>query len=79
MTINYSDRKGIAAVLLSRTENTMRVAAEEAEDATELSNIRGKWVSDECEAVSIQFAWQRNERSQAPSEDDFFCSHVAAS
>jgi hypothetical protein len=71
--------RALQPFFLSRTENTMRVAAEGAEDVTELSNIRGTWVSDECEPVSIQFAWQRNERSEAPSEDDFFCSHVADS
>jgi hypothetical protein len=78
MTIDYSDGKSVEAVLLSRTENTMRVAVEGAEDITELSNIRGTWVSDECEPVSIQFAWQRNENKLAPSEDDFFCSHELA-
>jgi len=78
MTINYSDGKSVEAVLLSRRENTMRVAVEGAEDITELSNIRGTWVSDECEPVSIQFAWQRNERTLAPSEDGFFCPHELA-
>ena len=78
MKINYSDGTSVEAVLLSRRENTMRVAVEGAEDITELSNIRGTWVSDECEPVSIQFAWQRNENKLAPSVDDFFCSHELA-
>jgi hypothetical protein len=78
MTIKYSDGKSVEAVLLSRTENTIRVAVEGAEDVTELSNVRGIWVSDECEPVSIQFAWRRNERKTALSEDDFCCSHELA-
>ena len=56
MTIIYADGKGVEAVLLSRTENTMRDAVEGAEEAMELSNVGGIWVSDECEPVSIQFA-----------------------
>jgi hypothetical protein len=78
MIINYSDGNSVEAVLLSRTEQTMRVAVEGAEDAMELSNIRGTWVSDECEPVSVQFAWQRNERKPALSGDDFCCSHELA-
>jgi hypothetical protein len=35
-------------------------------------------VSDECEPVSIQFAWQRKKGKPAPSEDDFRCSHELA-
>jgi hypothetical protein len=78
MIINYSDGKSVEAVLLSRTEQTMRVAVEGAEDAMELSNIRGTWVSDECEPVSIQFAGRRTERKPALSEEDFCCSHELA-
>jgi hypothetical protein len=78
MTIDYLDGKTVQAVLLSRTEHTMRVAVEGAEDVIELSNIRGIWVSDECEPVSIQFAWQRLERKPAVSEDEFCCAHELA-
>lgn len=74
MTINYLDGKSMEAVLLSCTEQTMRVAVQGAEDAMELANIRGVWVSDECEPVSIRFAWQGIDHMPRASEDDFCCS-----
>jgi hypothetical protein len=74
MTINYLDGKSVEAVLLSRAEQTMRVAVQGAEDAMELANIRGTWVSDECEPVSIRFAWQGSDHRPRVSEDDFCCS-----
>jgi hypothetical protein len=78
MIINYSDGKSVQAVLLSRTEQTMRVAVQGADDAMELTNIHGIWVSDECEPVSIRFGWQRNQRKPEAGEDDFHCSHELA-
>jgi hypothetical protein len=78
MTINYLDGRSVEAVLLSRTEQTLRVAVQGAEDVIELANIRGTWVSDECEPVSIRFAWQRNGQKPCVSEDDFCCSHELA-
>jgi hypothetical protein len=77
MTIDYLNGKSVEAVLLSRTEQTMRVAVQGAGDVMELANIRGTWVTDECEPVSIRFEWQRN--GQKPRlEDDFCCSHELA-
>jgi hypothetical protein len=73
MTIYYLNGKDIEAVLLSRTEQTMRIAVEGAEDAMELTNHGGTWVSDQCDPVSIRFEWQRNDPEPEVSEDDFHC------
>jgi hypothetical protein len=78
MTINYLNGKSVEAVLLSRTEQTMRVAVQGAEDVIELENIHGTWVSDECEPVSLRFAWQWYGQKPSFSEDDFCCSHELA-
>lgn len=78
MTITYADGNSTEAVLLSRTENTLRLAVEGAEDVLELSNIGGTWVSAECEPVSVQYAWQRRKRMPEVSEADCHCSQDLA-
>lgn len=78
MTIKYSDGRTVEAVLLSRTETTLRVAIEGADDAMEVSDVNGTWVSTDCEPVSIEFAWQRHDRKKTISVDDCCCSHELA-
>jgi hypothetical protein len=78
MTITYSDGMAVEAVLLSRTENTMRLAVQGADDVIELSNIKGIWVSANCEPVEIEFAWQRRQRKPTISEAECYCSSELA-
>lgn len=78
MTINYSDGRAVEAVLLTRTETTMRVAMQGTDDVSELSNVNGAWVSADCEPVTIEFAWQRRDRKPTISEADCYCSHELA-
>ncbi len=78
MTINYSDGRAVEAALLSRTENAMRVAVQGGEDVMEFREIRGSWVSADCEPVTIEFAWQRRERKPTVTEADCHCSHDLA-
>lgn len=78
MTIRYSDGRPVEAALLSRTENTMRVAVQGADDATEFTNIKGTWVAADCEPVSIEFAWQRLDRKPTVSEAECCCSRELA-
>ena len=65
MTIQYSDGKAVEAVVMSRTETTLRAVIEGADDVTEFSNIHGIWVSEDCEPVTIVFAWQRRNSPKA--------------
>src|ERR1035438_9006225 len=74
MTINYSDGRAVEAVLVTRTESTLLVAARGADDVMEISNINGTWVTADCESVAIEFAWQRLDRKPKISEADCHCS-----
>jgi hypothetical protein len=62
------------ALLLSRGEDTIRLQVKGADDVIELSNIRGAWVSTDCEPVSIEFAWQCDDPKPVVSETDCICS-----
>ena len=78
MTIKYSEGIAFEAVLLSRTENTMRLAVQGADDVVEISNINGVWVSADCEPVSVEFAWQRRDRKPTVTEAECCCSRELA-
>jgi hypothetical protein len=78
MTIKYSDGRSDQAVLLERTETTMRVAIQGTDHVAELTNIAGAWVSEDCDLVAIEFAWQRLDRKPTVSEADCCCSHELA-
>src|SRR5580658_7766200 len=78
MTITYSNGIAVEAVLLSRTENTMRLAVQGADDVIEVSNINGTWVAADCEPVSIRFAWERRDRKPVISEAECCCSQELA-
>src|ERR1035441_8898688 len=60
MTIRYADGRLHEAVLLSRTDNTLRVAAKNTDDVQMFTDIGGTWVSEDCEPVRIDFEWQRH-------------------
>ena len=74
MKINYSDGRAVEAVLLTRTESTLLVAAQGADDVMEISNINGTWVSADCEPVAIEFAWQQLDRKPKIFEADCLCA-----
>jgi hypothetical protein len=74
MKIKYSDGRAVEALLLSRTESTLRGAVEGAGDVMEFSQINGTWVSADCEPVRIEFDWLRHDRKPAISEADCCCS-----
>jgi hypothetical protein len=78
MTIIYSDGRAVEAVLLTRTERTLLVALQGADDAMEISVINGTWITADCEPVAIEFAWQQLDRKPEISEADCHCSHELA-
>ncbi len=78
MTIRYSNGYQYEAILLSRTDERMRVAVEGSDDVVELTQIHGAWVSDDCEPVQVEFAWTRQQATQEISEEDCVCSHDLA-
>jgi hypothetical protein len=79
MTIRYADGRTLEAVLLSRTDNTLRVAAKNTDDVQVFCDINGTWVSEDCEPVRIDFEWQRHSREEAVAEADCICPQELAS
>src|ERR1035438_2032788 len=73
MIIRYADGRTHEAVLLSHTDNTLRVAAEDTDDVQVFSDINGTWVSEDCEPVRIDFEWQRHSREEVIAEADCIC------
>jgi hypothetical protein len=79
MTIQYADGRNREAVLLSRTNNTMRVVLKENSDVTYLTDVNGTWYSENGEAVQVKFAWQAHSGTEVPSLSDCICPAELAS
>jgi hypothetical protein len=57
----------------------MRVLLKGSEDVAEFTEVNGTWVSEDCEPVRVETAWQRHSPSETPSEADCVCSRELAS
>ncbi len=79
MTIRHANGQATEAILLSHTGNTIRVMLKGAGDVAEFTEVNGIWVSEDCEPVRVESAWQRRSPSEAPAEADCVCSHELAS
>jgi hypothetical protein len=79
MTIHYSNGKSVEAILLNRTDNSMRVALRGSDDIAEFHEVNGFWVSENCELVDVEFAWMRHAQLPAVTEADCVCSQELAS
>jgi hypothetical protein len=77
MTITYANGQTIKAALVVGSDNWMRLVLEGADDVTEFTQINGTWVSEDCEAVQIEFGWSMRASSEY-KEEDFICSHELA-
>jgi hypothetical protein len=78
MVLLYADGSKTEAFLLARTENKIRVAIPGSDDPLELTDVRGTWVTEDCEPVRVEFAWQSKTREQIRTEADCICSHDLA-
>ena len=78
MTLIYANGNRKEAVLLSRTENQLRVAVQGADDPLELTNVHGTWISEECEPVCVEFAWEGKTHQQILTEADCICPQELA-
>jgi hypothetical protein len=78
MFLTYADGSRTEAVLLARSDNKIRVAIPGCDDHMELTQIHGTWVSEDCEPVRLEFAWQRKTREEVLSEADCVCSQELA-
>jgi len=78
MTIHYINKKSIEGFLLARTDNTLRVSIPGADDVLEFTCINGTWVSEDCEPVRIEFAWERKSHQPEVTEADCICPRELA-
>jgi hypothetical protein len=74
MFLIYADGSKTEAFLLSRTEDKIRVAIPGSDDPLELTDVRGTWVSEQCEPVRVEFAWEGKTRDEVLTEADCVCS-----
>src|SRR5579862_977151 len=72
MFITFSDGHEGEAVIYS-TDPMLRVALRGADDLLGFACIRGQWVSENCEPVRIDFAWERFEPQAIPAEAECIC------
>jgi hypothetical protein len=81
MTITYPNGTVLNAVVLSREEEEIRAIAPGCDDVLAFTRIRGTWVSEELEPVTIQFEYQTTAGAPAEySDDDYVCpKELAAS
>jgi len=78
MVLTYTDGSRKEAVLLARMGNRIRVAIPGSDDPLEITDVRGTWVTEDCEPVRVEFAWQKKTREQILTEADCICSHDLA-
>jgi hypothetical protein len=78
MFLTYADGSRTEAFLLARSESKIRVAIPGCDDPMEFTDVHGTWVSEDCEPVRVEFAWQQKTREQVQSEADCICSHDLA-
>ena len=74
MTIHYANGKSIEGLLLALSAHTLRVAIPGEDDVREFNSVNGTWVSDDCEPVRLEFAWDRKKREPELTEADCICS-----
>jgi hypothetical protein len=79
MMLTYANGTRKEAVLLARSDNKMRVVVRGGEEPTELTQVNDAWVSEDCEPVRVEFAWQGKSRQEVPSEAECICPHHLAS
>jgi hypothetical protein len=79
MIIKFSDDTKLQGRIFTQTGSTMRVALDGASDLVDFTCISGQWVSEDCEPVEIEFAWQRTPKAKVVSELDCICSPELAS
>lgn len=79
MTITYANGQTKKAALVVRYDNRIRVVTAGSDDVTEFIQVNANtWVSEDCEAVQIEFGWT-NRVNHEYKEEDLVCSEELAS
>ena len=79
MTITYSNGTVLEAIVLAHEEEALRVAVAGDGDMRRFRRIHGVSISEECEAVAVEFAWKRHGAANVPDEVDRICPKKLAS
>jgi hypothetical protein len=78
MTIKYADGRSEEAIVLDRTDTTIRAVLRGRSDVIVFQAMDHRWTSEEGEPVDIEFAWQRPRRAEIVSEADCVCPRELA-
>ena len=77
MTIHYRDGRTAEAVLLTLTDDVVRLAVKGAGDVEIFTKVNGTWISEQCEPVTLRLG-----KPQPPPpvlrEEDFICPAALA-
>ena|SRR5690242_18357529 len=73
MIVTYSNGTAVEAVLLSRGNDCLRAAVAGDKDVRSFTLIGGRWISEDCDPVQIEFAWERCKEADVPGEDSCIC------
>jgi hypothetical protein len=73
VTITYPNGTVLKAVVLSHEDDEIRAIAAGSDDVLAFTRIRGAWMAEGGEPVTIEFEWQRRGAAPSCSEDDFIC------
>jgi hypothetical protein len=78
MVITYSDGRRSEGLILAPGDSGMRVAMKGVKDAVGFVFMAGSWVSEDGEAVGIEYAWDQQGVKKSVSEADCICSKELA-
>jgi hypothetical protein len=78
MTIRYSDRTVVNALLLSRSDDVIRVAAPFEDDVLIFTLRNDRWISENYEPVTLEFTRECCQQPAIPEETEFICSKPLA-
>ena len=73
LLIRYKDGTILQGALLAMGDHKIRVALKDSDDATEYRLVNQRWVSEDCEIVTISF---EHEESAIVAENEFIESIV---
>jgi hypothetical protein len=78
MIIRYPNGEAREGVVLSSTENVMRLAMSGHDDILELYLVNGRWIAEDCRPVEVETAWDARMPIPSDLEDGFLCSREDA-
>ncbi len=75
LLIRYNTGRILEGALLALGDQKIRVALKDSDDVTEYRLVNQRWVSEDCEVVTMSF---QHEESATVAEDEFMESMVLA-